>query len=286
MNTHPTSGPQPLIKQGWLRALILLIVYVFASVAAAIIASRLYGSDGTTIDSMDSPAFRSWAGITFLLSIAIVFLFRKFVDRKPVNSLGLVFHDHRMVFAALALAVFIISFGSFLLFTMGQLEWIDVSARGNSIAMSIGVMLMIAVGEELVFRGYILRHLLKSFDWRVALAISSAAFAIVHAANPDSSVIALINVFLGGIVLGWNFISTRELAFPIVFHFAWNFLQGPVFGYPTSGIDVSGILTADISGRTILTGGSFGFEASIICTVLLLLAVFLLYRFYPIRVER
>jgi hypothetical protein len=57
---------------------------------------------------------------------------------------------------------------------------------------------------------------------------------------------------------------TRSLWLPIGLHAGWNIMQGPVFGVPVSGNPAHGLLRSRLSGPTLLSGGSFGLEASII----------------------
>ena len=141
-------------------------------------------------------------------------------------------------------------------------------------------MCIIAFSEEIVFRGYILGNLLESYNKWLALIISAALFALVHSGNPEVSVIAIINVFVAGILLGINYVYTRNLWFSIVFHFAWNFLQGPVLGFDVSGLELESLVQADTKGSILLTGGKFGFEASVLETALFMIAIFLLFRYY------
>ncbi len=44
-------------------------------------------------------------------------------------------------------------------------------------------------------------------------------------------------------------------------HAAWNFAEGPVFGFPVSGLDMGGLFRLQITGPDWLTGGAFGPEA-------------------------
>ena len=56
---------------------------------------------------------------------------------------------------------------------------------------------------------------------------------------------------------------------PIGIHWAWNFVQGNIFGFEVSGGDAGkALLQATVIGPDILTGGSFGAEASVITVVL------------------
>ena len=76
---------------------------------------------------------------------------------------------------------------------------------------------------------------------------------------------------------------TRSLWFPIGWHAAWNFAQFFVVGLPNSGISVADmeltgatLLVSQPSGPTLLTGGGFGMEASLVNTVVLVAAIGLL----------
>ncbi len=132
---------------------------------------------------------------------------------------------------------------------------------------------MIAFSEELIFRGYVLRNLMKSFNKWVALLISAVLFSIVHYSNVGIPFIGHFNTLLGGLVLGISFIVTRSLWMPIFFHLSWNFIQGPVLGFKVSGVTFDSILSIESTGPALLTGGEYGFEGSIICTVVLSLAL-------------
>lgn len=58
--------------------------------------------------------------------------------------------------------------------------------------------------------------------------------------------------------------ATRSLWLPIGLHFAWNFTESGVFGTAVSGADGEhGLLRTVLSGPEVLTGGTFGPEASL-----------------------
>jgi hypothetical protein len=44
-------------------------------------------------------------------------------------------------------------------------------------------------------------------------------------------------------------------------HAAWNFSEGPLFGFPVSGLDMSALFQLRIQGPEWLMGGPFGPEA-------------------------
>jgi glutamate-5-semialdehyde dehydrogenase len=80
----------------------------------------------------------------------------------------------------------------------------------------LGVLLAVIIApftEEIVFRGLILRGLLGRWKPWIAIAISSALFALMHF-NPAQAPIA----FTFGAVLGWVYVRTRSLGLCILGH--------------------------------------------------------------------
>ena len=129
---------------------------------------------------------------------------------------------------------------------------------------------VVAVGEEIVFRGIMFRLLDSQFNVWVALLISAVVFGIAHIINPNATVVSTIGISLAsGVLFGLLFKYYRTLWVPIGIHWSWNYVQGTVTGSPVSGMvpDYS-ILNSVTSGPELLTGGPFGPEASIILMIL------------------
>ena len=266
----------PIIAQGWLRALIYfvgvsLIVYAFTNYSSDIMREVEAGTE-----KGDETVLRF--GIMYLLMGVLLLLFtwicRKFIDRKTFKSLGFTWKGYTNeaglgFFAALAL----LGAGSVILVAMGYLSFITVNFDAGSLLLGIGVMIVVAFVEELLFRGYLLNNLLQSVNKWGALSITAALFSLFHGSNPDISLFAVINIFLAGILLGINYIFTRNLWFSIFFHFAWNYFQGPVLGYDVSGLKLTSLLQQSMSGPEVWTGSSFGFEGSLLCPLLFAIAI-------------
>jgi uncharacterized protein len=90
-------------------------------------------------------------------------------------------------------------------------------------------------------------------------------FGLAHSQNPGATLFSTFAIAVeGGLLLGGSYMLTRSLWMPIGLHAAWNFTQGPVLGVPVSGNPVHGLIRAKLEGPTILSGGAFGLEASII----------------------
>ncbi|HEV8660864.1 MAG TPA: CPBP family intramembrane glutamic endopeptidase [Thermoanaerobaculia bacterium] len=153
-----------------------------------------------------------------------------------------------------------------------------VHGRGFPIAEALTVFLPAALHEELVFRGYPYQLLRRWKRW-FAIASSSLVFAAIHAGNSDVTALALVNIFLGGIVLALAYERRRRLWMPIGLHFAWNMMSGPILGYEVSGFAArESLLTTVVVGPPLATGGGFGIEGSIVMTGLELGGILLLWR--------
>ena len=102
------------------------------------------------------------------------------------------------------------------------------------------------------------------------LGISALIFGFAHIINRSASIWSSVAIAIeAGVLLGAAYKYTNSLWFPIGIHWAWNFTQGNVFGFAVSGGDIEeSILTGTLSGPDIITGGSFGLEASIISLIL------------------
>ena len=128
-----------------------------------------------------------------------------------------------------------------------------------------------------MIRGYILSNFSDSMNKYIALVVSSLLFAVMHLANANVTILSFVNIFLAGILLGIYYIHKRNLWFPISLHFSFNFFQGPIFGFEVSGVDVTGVIIHKVRGPDLITGGIFGFEGSIIATLLLLISIVVLH---------
>ena len=219
-----------------------------------------------------------------LISILFTLLFRKLVDRKTIASMGWKWKGHEKDFSAGSLlSIAILGSGTIILAFAGFIEWMQVKWEPASLFTAFILMLVVSFYEELAFRGYILNNLMDTLHPAKALVVSALIFAIFHGTNPNASLLGIFNVFIAGMLLGINYLFTRNLWFGIGFHFCWNFIQGPVLGFGVSGLNLSSILTQEQSGSAIWTGGSFGFEGSLLNTLLCLTAGVLLFLIYTIR---
>ena len=131
---------------------------------------------------------------------------------------------------------------------------------------ALGVMAAVAVGEELVFRGVLLRLVEELAGTRAALVISAVVFGGTHLLNPKATIWGALSIAVeAGLMLGAAYVATRSLWVPIGLHFGWNFAETGIFGATVSGgrTESLSLLHSSMPGPEILNGGAFGPEASI-----------------------
>ncbi|HEY7529873.1 MAG TPA: CPBP family intramembrane glutamic endopeptidase [Gemmatimonadota bacterium] len=98
-----------------------------------------------------------------------------------------------------------------------------------------------AFAEEVLFRGVLLTGLVVLLRRRwPALAAGGAMFGLAHLSNPHATPLSAVSTALGGIVYGLAFLWTDAIWAGFGLHLAWNVVQGPVLGFPVSGIDMGG----------------------------------------------
>jgi membrane protease YdiL (CAAX protease family) len=210
------------------------------------------------------------------LTVGLVVLLRRFLDGESVASLGLSRAGpwaRRLLAGMLHATVVMAVIGAAVATTSEGVAWTREPAASLAVRLALYAVLFAAVGftEEFVMRGYVLRNLLLDVNRTAAVVLSAAFFAALHAANPGAEPLALVNVFLVGAYLALVAVRDGSIWYPIGFHFAWNLLLGFALSMPVSGVEVRGaVIIERDGGSSVFSGGAFGPEGSLVCSLLLL----------------
>jgi len=135
---------------------------------------------------------------------------------------------------------------------------------------AIAMAVSSSVFEELLFRGVLFRSVETWFGSWAALVVSSLVFGLSHLLNPQGTLEgALFIAVEAGILLAAAFMLTRRLWLSIGFHLAWNYTQSAIFSSIVSGNEAQqGLIRSTVKGPTLLTGGQFGVESSVLALAL------------------
>ena len=195
--------------------------------------------------------------------LAVYGMWWKWTEKRPANDIPLpkLLPDTGIGFG-IGILYFVVVTGSIALlggYRIGSVEW-----DWTMLTRTLFHFLVVAVGEEVLFRGIVFRMMDDRWGTVVALIVSSLIFGFVHITNDNATVWSSFAIAVeAGLLLGAAYKWSGNLWVPIGIHWAWNYFQGPIFGFAVSGNDTSSLIKPVIEGSKWLTGGEFGAEASI-----------------------
>lgn len=271
------------VRSGW-RATLFLVAYLILA-GGVIIASLAVAAQFPTRGAL----LRLFVTFTIatVIAVALGWIFGRFFEGVPFRALGCSFSGPWLRNLALGLAVggaafisavFVALLGRGITFTVNSAS--SGSAIGWTLLTTMGVFAAGAASEETLFRGYLLQTFARSRLAWLGVIITSMLFAAAHNDNPSADPLALANTLLAGVWFAAAYFRTRDLWFPFGVHLAWNWLQGPVFGINVSGIaefNPDPVLRAIDSGPAWLTGGGYGIEGGIACTIAIVISILLIH---------
>jgi membrane protease YdiL (CAAX protease family) len=93
--------------------------------------------------------------------------------------------------------------------------------------LALTIVLLAPLTEELLFRGALLRSLLRRVTPTAAVLVSAVVFGLVHALGDPSigTMIALPAIILLGVVSGYQAARTGNLTRSILLHVGFNLLS-------------------------------------------------------------
>lgn len=232
-----------------------------------------------TLLSLSGFHLGAWESVLLVLALSWAFLK---LEGRGLASLGLKM-DRRWWFELLwgsGLGLLVIGSATLALRALGGFHWEpNPGFRITQPLAGAGLFLLVAIHEECLFRGYPFQRLTESWGaWPAQLGMA-LLFALAHWRNPGLTdairPLATLNIILAALMLGLCYLRTRSLALPIGLHLGWNWGQGCLFGFPVSGTTIVQGPWRPVGhgGPTWLTGGSFGLEGSILCTLACLCAI-------------
>jgi len=164
----------------------------------------------------------------------------------------------------------------------------DIKLTFNSIDPLLIVLFFVCVAiqsgaEELTDRVYLYQKLRRRYRHPAVGIIGNALiFSAMHLANPDVTVLGLLQIVLIGVMFSLYVYYYGSFWCPVMIHTGWNFCQSIVFGLPNSGI-VSAYsifkLDAASARNGLFYNVGFGVEGSVgACAVITIVLVIVFLR--------
>ena len=216
----------------------------------------------------------------FALSLSVAYLC--VLEGRSFRLMGLPFDRSGVIHggAGFAWGAGVISLTALLLFATHAARIFLFDSRDLALTpFWVAFFLLAAFFEELSFRGYALVRAADSLGPVAACLASSILFGLAHSANPQATLLSTFNTILAGVLLAVARLRSRALWMPVGLHFAWNFLLGPVFSFPVSGLIFNAAhISRSIAGPAWFSGGAYGPEGSVFLSGVVALATLLLLR--------
>ena len=278
------------LRSGWRLAFFVGAFFVCVKLLQAVV--FLAGpaiSKKSAVELLSGTAgFVIGAAILFASATLVGWACGAIFEELPFRAIGWSFHSGWLRNFAVGTAIGAASLllaGIFAAVTRGLSFGIDPMAATSiekTLTISAMVFVLAAAAEEVVFRGYPLQTLTRAKLAWLGVLLTAVPFAAVHLNNPNSaSGFTFVNTALAGIWLAIAYLRTGSLWFPLGIHWAWNWMQAAILGVPVSGINrltPAPLLHAANQGPDWLTGGAYGLEGGLACTVALLVSMLVVWR--------
>ena len=258
--------------------LLVLLSGIFASLVALIANDFSELLEKSILNFLIMPAL--------LLSI---FLAGKYFDKRSWSAFGITIMPFKQFISGLVLGCLLISC---IFLTQYLLGWLSLEEMHFNSFPSYAFIIVFAgqllrylsgsVFEEAISRGYLLLNIAEGLEGKISKArailisylITSSIFGLLHLGNENASLLSSVNLILLGLLLGWRVLKTGKLHFSIGLHAGWNIFQNNIFGFANSGkASIVSLFRFENTGNTLWTGGEFGIEGGLLCTIAVLMAL-------------
>lgn len=278
------------LRSGWRLLIFMLVLIALLLLFATVLRAAYFAwvQFGPTVPHADFIADVIFRLTMLLAALGAGYVCVRWLEGLPWRSLGLTIHPNWLRdlllgfvigFASLAVAVIIAMAAGGLRFSFAGSAMMGAILR--AFISTTPLLFVAALAEEALFRGYALQTLTRAQLAWLGLLLTSVPFGLVHLSNPNVVPgVTFANTALAGIWLGAAYLRTRSLWFPLGVHWSWNWALGWFFGLPISGINLVAhpLLKGVDLGPAWLTGGTYGIEGGIACTVALIVSMLFIWR--------
>ena len=251
-------------------------VYLFSEAILSLLTDVVL-EDVLTNDLLRSVAFH----IVDIIGIIIVLLFIRFIEKRPLSSVGITRKSAgKRYFAGLVQGLIVFSAVFVFAYILGGYRIAGISHDANPWLLLIFLICYFVQGmyEEIMCRGFLMISVSRKSPAIVGVLISSVVFMLIHMSNEGFGIIPAINLFLFGLFSSLLCLKTDNIWTVSAFHAMWNFAEGNLYGLSVSGMHLPQRLFSTIAvGNDLITGGTFGPEGGLPVTVVTAICALILF---------
>lgn len=160
--------------EGWQRIVLLIIPYLFIVGIFQVFGALMAGIDITDFECQKTSYQQLLISVfDFIGTFLVLWIFMKFVDKERFIKLGFEFKGKLKTFViGVFIGLIIMSFGYLILIYLKEIFFFRINFQFRELLVTIALYTIVAVVEETLFRGYILKNFMNSFNKYIALIIS------------------------------------------------------------------------------------------------------------------
>ncbi len=227
--------------------------------------------------------WRFWAELVpFLCIVGITFLFW-LIERRKTQVFPICHFAKDCVIGILGGAVWLGLTFLIMLF-LGVLKVESVNTV-SFLWLWIFSVFINTVMQELLVRGYLYQLIKGNYNVVCATIISSALFTFMHGGAFEAGIIPVLNVLSMSLLMTVVLEYTHSLLVPIIMHFFWNAVGAVILGGVSLAEDYPHLFTITFDGSTLLSGGIYKMEGSIVVLILNLILIAVLMFFLRQRAK-
>jgi membrane protease YdiL (CAAX protease family) len=165
--------------------------------------------------------------ITIIITYGLTILFTRW-DRLPLKKVGVVANKTTLkkVAVGFGLGLLMTLLQPVIVLLLGHYKFSFIPTISTyPIFFYFTLYMLVAIREELAFRGYPLFRLNYSFGLWTAQLIIFLIFSLEHIAGGMTWIQAFLGAGTGALLFGFAAVRTNGIALPIGLHAAWNFGQ-------------------------------------------------------------
>ncbi|MDR1068233.1 MAG: CPBP family intramembrane metalloprotease [Clostridiales Family XIII bacterium] len=162
---------------------------------------------------------------------------------------------------------------TFLLFTITDSIFPAGTSWPDFVSLWALAVLLNVLTQELILRGFVYTAVARNYGAAAAIAVSSLVSLLAQGDAFENGAVAVIFAVSAAALYGVMRQYTGGLLAPVITHLIWNLVGGLAFGLVDLGGQFPKIFQEDISGEDIISGGSAGFEGSVLSIIVCILLI-------------
>ncbi len=219
----------------------------------------------------------------FSIHLTITILYCKLIEKRSLKSMGIVRKKIAKSYF-LGTGISVILLGTILIICLSS-GAVVYNGENNDINIVLilgylGAFIIQGAMEEIMCRGFLMNSLQYKIPTNIAILISSVIFAFPHFSTIFQfdivvGILGVINLLLFSTIVSLLMIKYKNIWVSCAVHSIWNFTLAIIIGINLSGSNSqSSVFKFNVNeNMKLLSGGQYGIEAGLICTMVLILSV-------------